>query len=144
MSGQPFPAPPEVLLWTRTLRLQAPLIVSIVDDDENVRLATCSLLRSLGCKTRDYASAEAFLCADGLEEVSCVISDLQMPGMDGIEMQRRLKDRASAPPIIFISAFGSDIRRREALANGALCFLDKPVDSDALLACLGQLGRDGA
>jgi FixJ family two-component response regulator len=124
--------------------LQTPMIVSIVDDDENVRVATCSLVRSLGCKVRDYASAEAFLRADGLREVHCVISDVQMPGMDGIEMQRRLKEMAGAPPVIFISAFGSEARRSEALANGALCFLDKPVDGDVLLACLEKVGQNAA
>jgi FixJ family two-component response regulator len=117
------------------------MIVSIVDDDENVRLATCSLLRSLGCDVREYASAEAFLDSGHLGEVSCVISDVQMPGMGGIEMQRKLGELNSALPIIFISAFGSEARRKEALANGALCFLDKPVNGDAILACLEKLSR---
>ncbi|MEM5329223.1 response regulator [Paraburkholderia sp. JHI2823] len=117
------------------------MIVSIVDDDENVRFATCSLLRSLGCDVRVYASAEAFLDSGRLGDVNCVISDVQMPGMGGIEMQRKLKELNSAPPIIFISAFGSEARRKEALANGALCFLDKPVNGEAILACLEKLGR---
>lgn len=118
------------------------MIVSIVDDDENVRFATCSLLRSLGCKVRDYASAEAFLHSGTIGQVNCVISDVQMPGMDGIEMQRRLNEIKGAPPVIFISAFGSDARRREALANGALGFLDKPVDGDALVACLEKVSHN--
>lgn len=121
--------------------MQTPMIVSIVDDDENVRLATCSLLRSLGCDVRVYASAEAFLDSGRLGDVNCVISDVQMPGMGGIEMQRKLNELESAPPIIFISAFGSEARRKEALANGALCFLDKPVNGDAILACLEKLSR---
>jgi FixJ family two-component response regulator len=134
--------PPVALLWTRIFRLQTPLVVSIVDDDENVRMATCSLLRSLGCDVREYSSAENFLDSGCFGDVGCVISDVQMPAMDGIQMQRRLIEMDAELPIIFISAFGSDARRKEALANGALCFLDKPVSGDVILACLEKLMRE--
>lgn len=117
------------------------MIVAIVDDDENVRLATCNLLRSLGCDVRGYPSAEAFLTSGCLGDVGCVISDVRMPGMDGIEMQRKLREMKSGLPIIFISAFCSNAMREEALTNGALCFLDKPVSGDAILACLDRIGR---
>jgi FixJ family two-component response regulator len=115
------------------------MIVSIVDDDENVRLATCSLLSSMGCDVRAYSSAEAFLDSGCLGDVECVISDVQMPGMGGIEMQRKLMEMNSALPIIFISAFGSNAMRNAAFANGALGFLDKPVNGDAIIACFEKI-----
>ncbi|QBR03900.1 response regulator [Paraburkholderia pallida] len=118
------------------------MIVSIVDDDENVRLATCNFLRSLGCDVRGYPSAEAFLDSGCLGDVGCVISDVQMSGMNGIEMQRKLKERNSPLPIIFISAFGSNTMRNEALENGALCFLDKPVNGGVLIAYLEKVSRN--
>jgi FixJ family two-component response regulator len=119
--------------------LQTPLTVCVVDDDESVRVATCTLLRSMGCDVRLYASAEAFLESGSLNDVGCVISDVQMPGMDGLQMQRKLIERNAGLPIIFISAFGSDAMRNEALANGAMGFLDKPVSGEAILAYLDKL-----
>ncbi|MEX3856443.1 response regulator transcription factor [Paraburkholderia sp. BR10923] len=133
--------PPETVLRTSSFFLQTPMIVSIVDDDEHVRLATCNLLRSLGCDVRAYSSAEAFLDSGRLGDVGCVISDVQMPGMGGIEMQRKLNEMNAALPIIFFSAFDSNATRTEALDNGALCFLDKPLNGDAVLACLEGLGH---
>ncbi|WP_156440579.1 response regulator transcription factor [Burkholderia sp. MSMB1072] len=104
-------------------------IVSIVDDDESVRVAMSSLVRSLGWTARLYASAEQFLAADDMDDVCCIISDVQMPGMSGLEMYRRLVDRGIALPVIFISAYASDAVRRQALDVGAVCVLGKPVDA---------------
>ncbi|CDY76002.1 response regulator receiver protein [Caballeronia glathei] len=103
-------------------------IVSIVDDDESVRLATASLVRSLGWSVRAYASAEDFLQSGEIASAACVISDVQMPGMTGVEMQDQLIAQGNALPIIFITAFPSEALRRKAVANGALCFLNKPID----------------
>lgn len=128
----------------KDIRLHTPLIVSIIDDDECVRVATADLVRSLGCDVRLYASGEAFLASGQLADVGCVISDVRMPGMDGLQMQRKLIAMNVRLPIIFISAFGSDAMRKQALRNGALCFLDKPVDGDTILACLKRLHGHGA
>ncbi|WP_027210789.1 response regulator transcription factor [Burkholderia sp. WSM2232] len=104
-------------------------IVSIVDDDESVRVATSSLVRSLGWGARLYASAAQFLASDEVDGVTCIISDVQMPGISGLEMYRRLLDSGVRLPVIFISAFASDFVRRQALQLGALCVLSKPVDA---------------
>ncbi|SOE99676.1 Response regulator receiver domain-containing protein [Burkholderia sp. OK233] len=114
-------------------------IVSIIDDDESVRIATSSLVRSLGWDVRLYASAEDFLDSGQISDVACIISDVQMPGMTGLEMQRRLLDGGIMLPIIFISAFASETVRRQALDSGAMCVLSKPVDGTAVSRCLERL-----
>jgi FixJ family two-component response regulator len=114
-------------------------IVSIIDDDESVRIATSRLVRSLGWDVRLYASAEDFLDCGQISDVACIISDVQMPGMTGLEMQQRLLDGGVALPIIFISAFASEIVRSQALGDGALCVLSKPVDAVAMSRCLETL-----
>ncbi|GLU34999.1 response regulator [Trinickia caryophylli] len=121
-------------------------IVSIIDDDESVRLATSSLLRSLGWAVRLYGSAEQFLESDGIGDVTCIISDVQMPGISGLEMYRRLVGRGLAPPVMFISAYASDAVRRQALDLGAMCVLSKPVDATEMSRRLDTLkdGRAGA
>lgn len=118
-------------------------IVSIIDDDESVRIATSSLVRSLGWDVRLYASAEDFLASGQIGDVACVISDVQMPGMTGLEMQRRLLDGGMTLPIIFISAFASETVRRQALDGGAMCVLSKPVDGTAVSRCLETLQTEG-
>ncbi|MGF6754788.1 response regulator transcription factor [Paraburkholderia sp. GAS42] len=118
-------------------------IVSIIDDDESVRIATSSLVRSLGWDVRLYASAEDFLDSGQISDVACIISDVQMPGMTGLEMQRRLLDGGITLPIIFISAFASEKVRRQALGGGAMCVLSKPVDGVAVSRCLERLQAKG-
>jgi FixJ family two-component response regulator len=114
-------------------------VVSVVDDDASVRSAMSSLLRSQGWETRLYASAEAFLKSGRVDDVTCVISDVEMPGMNGLEMQQRLLRDGHALPIIFITAFESPAVRTQALDSGALCFLIKPADGSILLQCLQKL-----
>jgi FixJ family two-component response regulator len=118
-------------------------IVSIIDDDESVRIATSSLVRSLGWDVRLYVSAEDFLAPGQIGDVACIISDVQMPGMTGLEMQRRLLEAGITLPIIFISAFASETVRRQALDGGAMCVLSKPVDGAAVLRCLETLQAEG-
>lgn len=119
-------------------------IVSIIDDDESVRVATSSLVRSLGWDVRLYASGEAFLKSGSVADVACIISDVQMPGISGVEMYRRLAGRGAAPPVIFISAFASDAMRKQALEVGALCVLCKPVDGVQVSQCLDTIRASGA
>lgn len=106
--------------------------VSIVDDDESVRLATASLVRSLGRPARLFASAEEFLASGHIAETSFLISDVMMPGMSGIAMHDRILALGYAPPTIFITAFPGDDLKARAVANGALAVLDKPIDADAI------------
>jgi FixJ family two-component response regulator len=97
----------------------------------------------MGCGVRSFASAEAFLASPGHESVACIICDVQMPGMTGVEMQNNLVAQGSTIPIIFITAFPSDELRRRVLANGAAAFMHKPLDLHEFMSCLDAvLHRD--
>jgi FixJ family two-component response regulator len=111
-------------------------IVAIVEDDDAVRIALASLIRSFGWRVRLYESADDFLDSLQFADLTCVVSDVQMPGTTGIEMQRRLRDLGQALPIIFITGFPNDMIRAQAQREGALCWLSKPVDTCELEQCL--------
>jgi len=108
-------------------------VISIIDDDASVRTATQNLIRSLGYKVHMFVSAEAFLESQQLNATSCVIADVQMPGMNGVELQSHLRARGSRVPFIFISAFPEEAIRQRALRDGAICFLTKPFDGCVLI-----------
>ncbi len=110
--------------------------ISIIDDDGSVRAATSDLVRSLGYTVNAFASAEEFLLSSELNGTSCVITDVQMPNMSGVELQAHLIARGHRMPFIFITAFPTESARATALKAGALCFLTKPFDADALIQCL--------
>jgi FixJ family two-component response regulator len=109
--------------------------ISVIDDDVAVRHSTTVLLRSLGYVATAFASVEEFLSSNH-EETSCVITDVRMPGMDGFDLQARLKAGGHRIPIIFITAFPEDRIRQRALANGAHGFLTKPYREQSLIDCL--------
>jgi FixJ family two-component response regulator len=113
-----------------------PALVAIVDDDESVRDAVGSLFRSMGFRTELFAGGEEFLAAPNLREFSCLILDVQMPGMNGLELQLRLAAASHPIPIIFITAFGDESVRARALRGGAVSFLTKPFNEDALLGAV--------
>jgi FixJ family two-component response regulator len=113
----------------------APLI-SIVDDDESMRESTKGLVRSLGYQAATFTSAEEFLQSDSVDGTSCLIADVQMPGLSGLELQRDLIDRGVRLPTIFITAFPEEGTRDRALKAGAVGFLDKPFSEESLLRCL--------
>jgi FixJ family two-component response regulator len=119
-------------------------IASVIDDDDSVRTAMSSLVRSLDWDVRIYASAEAFLASGIPSDVSCIISDVQMPGMSGLDMYRHLLEIGVTQPVIFISAFASDAVRRQALDLGAMCVLTKPIDGGEVSRCLAKIGSEGA
>ena len=111
-----------------------PALISVVDDDESVRESVEGLLRSLGFAVKTFPSAEEFLDWERLRETDCLILDVRMPGIDGMELHQRLIASRSELPVIFITAHGSATElRAEALRNGAVAFLDKPLGEDALL-----------
>jgi FixJ family two-component response regulator len=112
---------------------QKPRWVVVVDDDESVRSAVHGALASVGFAARAFASAEDFLDSDALAHTACLISDIQMPGMSGLELQAVLVKDNRRIPIIFITAFGDKRVRTQALKAGALEFLDKPFDDNHLL-----------
>jgi FixJ family two-component response regulator len=116
-------------------------LISIVDDDDTVRAATESLVRSLGFKTRIFASAETFLKSSSPRETRCLILDVQMPNMSGIELQERLSELGFKIPIIFVTAYPDEAVRQRAMEAGAVAFLPKPFDGKRLSDCLFETLR---
>ena len=108
-------------------------MISIVDDDPSVREATKGLVRSLGYGAAAFASAEDFLQSDQVNDTACLITDVQMPGLSGVELQSRLIAQGNCTPIIFITAFPEQRIRTRALEAGAVGFLSKPFDEDRLI-----------
>jgi FixJ family two-component response regulator len=111
-------------------------VITIIDDDASVRVATNRLVRSLGYVTHAFASADEFLRSPQVNATSCVIADVHMPGMDGIELQSHLRAQGSRLPIIFITAFPDERIRARALEGGAVGLLAKPFDAATLIKCL--------
>jgi FixJ family two-component response regulator len=108
-------------------------LVAIIDDDASVRATTDSLVRSVGYIVCTFASAEEFLRSNRLDDFSCVIADVHMPGMSGVELQAHLLTRGSHVPFIFFTAFPDERIRAQALRAGAICYLTKPFDGDSLV-----------
>ena len=124
-------------------------LIAVVDDDEMVRVALHRLLKAAGFAVTSFGSAEDLLRSGQLPEAACLIVDIRMPGMSGLDLQARLKDESCAIPIIFITAHGDEQMRLQAMRAGAVGFLAKPFNSDVLLdrvrAALKALsGDDGA
>ena len=120
-------------------------VISIVDDDESVREATKGLIRSLGYATATFASAEEYLRSDRMRDTSCLITDVQMPGMSGVELQDRLIAGGQRTPVIFMTAFPEENIRTRVLEAGAFGYLSKPFNDECLIECLDEaLKGDGA
>ena len=112
-----------------------PIVVS-VDDDRRVLDSLAMLMESAGYTPQSFTSAEEFLQSPALAAAACVIADIQMPGVDGLELQRRIRLARPELPVIFISAHGDDAVRNTALRDGATAFFDKPFDCGALLTAI--------
>jgi FixJ family two-component response regulator len=108
-------------------------VISIVDDDKSVREATRMLLRAHGYRARAFASAEQFLQSDQVNDTSCLITDVRMPGLSGLELQRLLIQQGRQMPIIFVSASEEERTRAQALKAGAVGFLPKPFSAARLI-----------
>jgi FixJ family two-component response regulator len=108
-------------------------VVAIVDDDESIRNALLGLMKEAGLPAWSFASAEEFLESGQRQETSCLIADISMPGMSGLELQSRLNTEHLKIPIIFITAHGDEQMRMQALRAGAVEFLTKPFDEEVLL-----------
>jgi FixJ family two-component response regulator len=113
-------------------------VISIVDDDASVRVATDNLLRSIGYIVHTFASAEEFLRSSDFSSTLCVIADVQMPVMSGLELQAFLLAKGHRVPFIFITAFPEATIRERAEKAGAICFLAKPFDRVTLIKCLDR------
>jgi|SRR6202795_3436769 FixJ family two-component response regulator len=108
-------------------------LVAIVDDDDSMRNALDGLLKAVGFPAKAFASAEEFLKSGQQHQTSCLIADIRMPGMSGLELQAKLNAERCKIPIIFITAHGDEKMRMQALRAGAVEFLSKPFDEEILL-----------
>jgi FixJ family two-component response regulator len=118
--------------------LVQPSIVSIIDDDASVRVAAERIVRSIGLTAYTFDCCRDFLESPHLLDTSCIIADVQMPGMSGLELQGALQDMGLSIPMIFITAHPNDKVRRQALDAGAVSFLNKPFDGVVIIECIEQ------
>jgi FixJ family two-component response regulator len=125
-----------LLLPEAEVKLSKAPVISIVDDDASVRAATNNLVRSHGYCAHTFGSADEFLQSAHLNDTSCVITDVQMPAISGIELLLLLRIRGHSVPVIFITAFPTEELRARALKAGAMGFLAKPFDGAVLIDCL--------
>jgi FixJ family two-component response regulator len=109
-------------------------LVAIVDDDESVRYALQDLMQAVGLQAQTFASAEEFLESDEQKRTGCLITDIRMPGMSGLELQATLNAADYKIPTIFVTAHGDEKTRLQALRAGAIEFVAKPFDDEALVA----------
>lgn len=114
---------------------QHPLI-SIVEDDQPFRESMRKLITLLGYTVEAFSSAADFLASPLLPETACLVADVQMPGMTGVELHKNLTDAGYAIPTILVTAYPNEAVRNRALKNGVVCYLSKPVDDEHLERCL--------
>jgi FixJ family two-component response regulator len=111
-------------------------LISVIDDDDAMREAMKGLMKSLGFAAETFASAEEFLKSTHLHDTSCLITDMNMPGMSGLELHARLSASGTTIPTILITAYPDDGVRARALRAGVICYLSKPFDNNDLLTCI--------
>ena len=111
-------------------------LISVVDDDASIRSATIDLLSSSGFVCEAFESAEAYLRSESSHLSSCLVLDVRMAGLNGLELQRVLTDQGRGVPIIFITSFPDERIRRQAISGGAICYLPKPYNDEELLCCV--------
>ena len=111
-------------------------LIAVVDDDDALRTSLDDLLQSVGLRVHGFASAEAFLQAPHAPETACLLLDVRLPGMNGLELQRQLGVMHWRIPIIFITVYADDDMRARALAAGAVAFLSKPCREEDLLTAI--------
>jgi FixJ family two-component response regulator len=111
-------------------------LIAVIDDDDSFRTALVESLHSLGYGARGFASAEEFLAAGDEGSSSCLITDIHMPGMSGIELKQMLASRGSQLPVILVTARSEPDLEVKAAACGAICLLRKPFETETLLDCL--------
>ncbi|MBP1886471.1 FixJ family two-component response regulator [Ensifer mexicanus] len=119
------------------------VLVSVVEDDRSVRESMGRLMRSLGYTVEIFSSATEFLASPRLAETACLIADIHMPAMTGLELHRRLIDTDRAIPTILVTAFPNDVDRARSLTDGVVCYLGKPVDEERLTQCVCEALRSG-
>ena len=118
-------------------------LISIVDDDEPYRDSMRKLTMLLGYTVEAFASAADFLRSRHLPDTACLVADVHMPGMTGVELHRHLVDAGYAIPTILVTAYPDEVDRDQALKEGVVCYLSKPVDDDCLERCLRSALQPG-
>jgi FixJ family two-component response regulator len=113
-------------------------LISVVDDDDSVRESLQGLIRSVGFRVNVFASAEAFLNSQSLGDTDCLILDVRMPGMNGLELQQHLAAMKCGIPVVFITAHGDEEARGRAVNGGAVDYLLKPFSEEALLNAINK------
>ena len=111
-------------------------MISIVDDDAWARSGLVDLILSLGYEVRAFESAEQFIQSNSISDTACLITDLNMPGLSGLDLQSHLRRQGHRTPVVFVTAYPNEKHRAQALADGAVGFLTKPFDETSLIACL--------
>jgi FixJ family two-component response regulator len=111
-------------------------VISVIDDDASVRTATNNLLSSHGYQVHTFASAVDFLKSARLDDSSCIVADVQMPVMSGLDLLQHVRSLGNRAPFVFITAFPDDGVRTRALKAGAICFLAKPFAGPVLINCI--------
>jgi FixJ family two-component response regulator len=120
-----------------------PTLISVVEDDQPFRESMRKLMTALGYTVEAFSSAADFLASPILPATGCLVSDVQMPGMSGVELHRHLVDRGHVIPTILVTAYPDDITRNRALKDGVVCYLSKPVDDEHLERCLRSALESG-
>jgi FixJ family two-component response regulator len=111
-------------------------VIAVIDDDNSFRESLVELLCSYSYGVRDFASADAFVATEKIDSYDCVITDIHMPGMSGIDLKRHLTSRDLRVPVIMITAHAEPGLENSAVSSGAICFLRKPFEADALIGCV--------
>src|SRR5208282_1751437 len=120
-----------------------PTLISVVEDDEPFRESMKKLMRALGYTVEAFPSAADFLASPLLSATACLVTDIQMPGMTGLELHRRLVDAGYRIPTILVTAYPDEITRNRALKDGVVCYVSKPVDDEHLERCLRSALESG-
>jgi FixJ family two-component response regulator len=110
--------------------------VSIIDDDISVRVAVADIVRSMDLTANTFASGHDFLSSNGFADTACIVADVQMPGISGIDLQQALAAKELKIPMIFITAYPDERIRAKALDGGAICFLNKPFGGTTIIECI--------
>jgi FixJ family two-component response regulator len=113
-------------------------LIAVVDDDESMRDAIQTLVQALGYNASTFASADEYLKSEQVHDTSCLISDVQMPGLSGLDLQDHLVARGHCIPVIFITGYPEDSARARAMKAGAIAFLSKPFRSDHFIGCIDK------
>jgi FixJ family two-component response regulator len=118
-------------------------LISVVEDDQPFRESMRKLMTVLGYTVEAFSSAAEFLKSPLVTETACLVTDVQMPGMSGVELHRHLVDTGHVIPTILVTAYPDDITRNRALKDGVVCYLSKPVDDEHLERCLRSALESG-